>query len=318
MVISCIEVLSLLSTAEDFKQKLAIGFQTVLSVLHYVAEIPYHPVQPDVLKLVLSCVTYCTGIMSPHQMKEIAVTLTQIFKSHNSGNLGLHLETFVLASLIYVEILKSQSACDVKELPSLIKEASNHAISSILSNYEASDSTLLLHSLYLLKEALVYSHEGETEIDKNNEKISLETGIVETCEAFLLPWIQSDIQDEDALLGVLELFHTILLNGSPKSASLFASILVSSSWFSLSFGFLGVFPGESLKSMVYMIHGLVVDQVLGAEFGDKIRDVYLHLPSDPLDLLYLLGQKCLLDFNLASCQHAVLVLLYASSLYGER
>lgn len=256
--------------------------------------------------------------MSPKQMKEIAVTLTQMFKSHNAGNLGMHLETYVLACLIYVEILKSQSACDVKELPSLVKEASKHAISSMLSSHEASDTALLLHSIYFLKEALVYSHEGGTQIDKNNEKISLETSIVGTCEAFLLPWLQSDILDEDTLLGVLELFHTILLNGSPKSASLFASLLASSSWFSLSFGFLGVFSGESLKSMVYMIHSLVVDQVLSAEFGDKIRDVYLLLPTDPLDLLYLLGQKCLLDFDLASSQHAVLVLLYVSSLFGER
>jgi hypothetical protein len=286
--------------------------------MYYVAEIPYHPAQSHVLKLVLSCVTNCIGIMSPHQVKEIAVTLTHMFKSHNTGNLGMHLETFMLACLIYVEILKSQSACDVKELPSLVKEASKHAISSMLSSHEASDTTLLLHSIYLLKEALQYSHEGEKQIDDNNEKISLETSIVETCEALLLPWLQSDIQDEDALLGVLELFHTILLYGSPTSASMFASLLASSCWFNLSFGFLGLFPGESLKSMVYMIHGMVVDQVLSAEFGDKIRDVCLLLPADPLDLLYLLGQKCLLDFNLASCQHAVLVLFYVSSLFGER
>ncbi|KAJ4791004.1 Protein PRD1 [Rhynchospora pubera] len=319
LVISCIEVLSLLSTADDsFKQKLAIGFQTILSVLHYVAEIPYHPVQPHVLKLVLSCVTFCTGIMSPHQTKGIAATLTQLIKSHSSGDLGMHMETFVLACLIFVEILKSQSACEIKELPLLVKEASKHALSSIFSSHEASDTTLLLHSLYILKEALVYSHEGNTLTDISNEKISLETSIVETCEVFLLPWLQNDIQDEDALLGVLELFHMILLNGSIKSASGFARLLASSSWFNLSFGFLGVFPGESLRSMVYMIHSLVVDQILGVEFGDKIRDVCLLLPSDPLDLLCLLGQKCLFDFNLASRQHAVLVLLYITSLYGNR
>ncbi|KAJ3675756.1 hypothetical protein LUZ60_004798 [Juncus effusus] len=52
--------------------------------------------------------------------------------------------------------------------------------------------------------------------------------------------------------------------------------------------------------------------------GKNDVDVCVNLPSDPRDLVYLLGQKNLHDLNLTACQNAVIVMLHVGSLYGER
>lgn len=50
---ACIRVLGLLATAEQaFSQSLAMGFTTLVRALRYVAEIPFHPTQSQVLRLV--------------------------------------------------------------------------------------------------------------------------------------------------------------------------------------------------------------------------------------------------------------------------
>ncbi|XP_073007558.1 protein PUTATIVE RECOMBINATION INITIATION DEFECT 1 isoform X1 [Typha latifolia] len=318
LIVPCIQVLSLLANAvEIFKERLAIGFPTLLFVLHYVAEIPFHPVQSHVLKLIWTCILNSPGIMSISQAEEIAVTLTEIFRRHSTGELGMSPEAFTLACSTFVEILKSSSSFDIQKLSSPIKEASRNAISSCTKSHEYSD--LLLYSLYLLKEALLYSREEYT--NPNSHKTDIENSIIETCETYLLPWLQRvsfDGQHEEALLGVLEIFHIILLKGSDIKARKFADMLASSSWFSLSFGCLGLFPSDHMKSRVYLMLSSVIDKVLGTDFGQAIRDAYMYLPSDPLELIYLLGQKSLQDINLVSCQHAALIILYVSSLYGER
>ncbi|XP_072961371.1 protein PUTATIVE RECOMBINATION INITIATION DEFECT 1 isoform X2 [Typha angustifolia] len=318
LIVPCIQVLSLLANAvEIFKERLAIGFPTLLFVLHYVAEIPFHPVQSHVLKLIWTCILNCPGIMSISQAEEIAVSLTEIFRRHSTGELGMSSEAFTLACSTFVEILKSSSSFDIQKLSLLIKEASRNAISSCTKSHEYSD--LLLYSLYLLKEALLYSREEYT--NPNSHKTDIENSIIETCETYLLPWLQRvsfDGQHEEALLGVFENFHIILLKGSDIKARKFADMLASSSWFSLSFGCLGLFPSDHMKSRVYLMLSSVIDKVLGTDFGQAIRDAYMYLPSDPLELIYLLGQKSLQDINLVSCQHAALIILYVSSLYGER
>jgi len=82
LVISSIQVLLLLARSEEkFKEKLAIGFSTLLPVLHYVAEIPFHPVQSHVLQLVWICMVNCSGILSLPQEEQIACTLTAILRS---------------------------------------------------------------------------------------------------------------------------------------------------------------------------------------------------------------------------------------------
>ncbi|KAA8548339.1 hypothetical protein F0562_000023 [Nyssa sinensis] len=49
-----------------------------------------------------------------------------------------------------------------------------------------------------------------------------------------------------------------------------------------------------------------------------IRDVALHLPSDPIDMMFLLGQKSSHNLELVCCQSAVFLILYTSSLYNDR
>ncbi|RLM74576.1 hypothetical protein C2845_PM15G04710 [Panicum miliaceum] len=319
LVISSIQVLLLLARSEEkFKEKLAIGFSTLLPVLHYVAEIPFHPVQSHVLQLVWICMVNCSGILSLPQEEQIACTLTAILRRNGNGELGMSSETFILVCSILIEILKSPHAHDIEKLPSFIEESSRYAISSTLSHKY--DSRIPIpHSLLLLKEALLFCLEGS----KHNisSKKDLEDNIIETCGTILLHWLESavvDGNDEETLAGILQIFQLILSRATDKKPLKFAELLASSSWFSLSFGFMGLFPTDHVKSVVYLVTSSIVDRVLGCNYGETIRDAHIYLPSDPTELMYLLGQCSTEDFNLASCQCAILSILYACSFYNER
>ncbi|CAN6242135.1 unnamed protein product [Urochloa humidicola] len=318
LVISSIQVLLLLARSEEqFKEKLAIGFSTLLPVLHYVAEIPFHPVQSHVLQLVWICIINCSGILSLPQEEQLACTLTAILRRNGNGELGMSSETFILVCSILIEILKSPHAHDIEKLPPLIEEASRYAISSTLS-HEYDSRILIPHSLLLLKEALLFC----LEVSKSNvsTKKDLEDSVIETCGTILLQWLESavvDGNDEETLAGILQIFQIILSRATDKKPLKFAELLASSSWFSLSFGFMGLFPTDHVKSAVYLITSSIVDRVLGCNYGETIRDAHIYLPSDPTELMYLLGQCSTEDFNLASCQCAILSILYACSFYNE-
>ncbi|KAL6650538.1 hypothetical protein ACP70R_009463 [Stipagrostis hirtigluma subsp. patula] len=319
LVVSSIQVLSFLARSEEkFNEKLAIGFSTLLPVLHYVAEIPFHPVQSHVSRLVWICMVNCSGILSLPQEEQIACTLTAILRRNGNGELAMSSETFILVCSILIEILKSPRAHDMEKLPSLIEEASKHAISSTLS-HEYNSRLLVPHSLLLLKETLIFCLEGDQ--DRISGKKDLEDSIIETCGTFLLNWIESAIvdgNDEETLAGILQIFQIILSRTSENRPFKFAELLASSSWFSLSFGFMGLFPTDDVKSAVYLVTSSIIDRVLGCNYGETIRDSYIYLPADPTELMYLLGQCSSEDFNLASCQCAILVILYACSFYNDR
>ncbi|XP_042471205.1 protein PUTATIVE RECOMBINATION INITIATION DEFECT 1 isoform X1 [Zingiber officinale] len=317
VIISCLHILDILATADEaFVHRLAVGFNILLPVLRYVIEIPLHPAQNHALKLVWTCITHCPGIMSISQVEELAGILAQLFKRKATVELPIVSEAFTLACLTFVELLKSPSSCNINQLAPLIQEASRNAIISSISSQE--DSVIFLYSLYLVKE--LYSSIVE-ECSITCAKQELEKQITETCEKYLLPWLArviDEMQDEEIVLGILETFHLILLKGSEIVARCFAEFLVSSSWFSLAFGCLGFFPTAKMKTRIYMMLSSVIDLLLGPDLGEPIRDCYLNLPCDPLELIYLLGQSNLQDSFLASCQSAVLMLLYVSSLYDDR
>jgi hypothetical protein len=174
----------------------------------------------------------------------------------------------------------------------------------------------MLNSLYLLKEAYDYCFEGKS---TDPDYMGLRDCILDICASKLLPWISTNINeiDEDIALGVLENFHSMLLQSDfqPKE---FVDALVSSSWFSFSFGCLGLFPTENMRWRVYFLLSSILDVLLGNDSGQSIRDVALHLPSAPIDLLFLLGQKGSHNQELFCCQSAVLLILYTSSLYDDR
>ncbi|KAF8780719.1 hypothetical protein HU200_001325 [Digitaria exilis] len=319
LVISSIQVLLCLARSEEnFKEKLAVGFSTLLHVVHYVAEIPFHPVQSHVLQLVWICIVNCSGILSLPQEEQIACTLTAILRRNGNSELGMSSETFILVCSILIGILKSPHAHDIEKLPPFIEEASKYAISSALS-HEYDSMILIPHSLLLLKEGLIFCLEGS----KHNisSKKDLEDKIIETCGTILLHWLQSavvDGSDEETLVGILQIFQIILSSATDKKPLKFAELLASSSWFSLSFGFMGLFPTDHVKSIVYLVTGSIVDRVLGCDYGETIRDAHIYLPSDPTELMYILGQRSTEDFNLASCQCAILSILYACSFYNGR
>ncbi|EEC77052.1 hypothetical protein OsI_15436 [Oryza sativa Indica Group] len=120
---------------------------------------------------------------------------------------------YVFEVLRLSEILKLPSADDIQKLPSFIVEASKHAISLTFS-HEYDCLFLIPHSLLLLKEALIFCLEGNK--DQILRKKSLEDSIIETCETYLLPWLESAIVDGWLLtikiLASVEQY--ILLNGA--------------------------------------------------------------------------------------------------------
>ncbi|KAM6545389.1 hypothetical protein CsatB_026125 [Cannabis sativa] len=317
VVKSCLQVLDLLSTAKQaFKQRLLVGFSTLIPVLQYVAEIPFHPAQRHTLKLIWTCISDCPRIPSASQIKEIVVILTRMLGKHAGGEIDMLPETFTMACLIFVSLLKSPSSHGTLSLTSSIKEALQYTVLTCLSIPDK-NSCQLLHSLYLLKEVSEYSHD-EKFADTSN--IELRTCVVDICVVHLLPWFLTFFKEieEETVLIVLETFHSILIWDSDIQTTEFADKLVSSSWFSLSFGCLGLFPTDKMKQKVYLVLSSLVDVILDKDSGQCIRDVALSLPSDPVDLLFLLGQRSSNNLELSSTQSAILTILLGSSLYDER
>ncbi|KAI7753867.1 hypothetical protein M8C21_025623, partial [Ambrosia artemisiifolia] len=316
LVSSSLQVLDLLSVAEvAFKQRLAIGFTTLVPVLRYVAEVPFHPAQWQLLKILSECVSNCPGIISSSNIEEISLVMTGMLKKHIDGDANMFPETFTVVCSALVALMKSPSSHGALSIAKSLEDISRYTITTCL-RYYGEHSSQMLHSLYLLKEAYEYSFEVSP---VNSNYKGLRDCILDICETKLLPWVSTNINeiDEDIALGVLELFHSILIQSDfqPKK---FADVLVSSSWFSFSFGCLGLFPTEKMKWRVYFLLSSILDVILGNDSGQSIRDVALHLPSDPMDLLFLLGQKGSHNQEVLSCQSAVLLILYSSSLYDDR
>lgn len=318
LVKACVQVLDLLSSADQaFRQRLAIGFTTLLPVLRYVADVPFHSVQTLTLKLILNCVSNCPGIVSNSHIEEISLILTRMLKKHVDGETGMLADTFVVVCSLMVALMKSPSHTGASGLASSLQDASKHAILACLSIYGRHPSQFL-HSLYLLKEAYAYGSEANS---TNASNMELGNCIVEVCKIHILPWFVSiinEMEEEDIALGVLETFHSILLHDYDNKPKEFADVLASSSWFSLSFGCLGMFPSEKMKWRIHLLFSSIVDVLLGNDSGQPIRDAASHLPSDPIDMLYLLGQKSSHNVESITCQSAVLLILYTSSLYGDR
>ncbi|KAL5542709.1 hypothetical protein UlMin_010419 [Ulmus minor] len=315
VVNSCLQVLDHLSKAQQaFKQRLVVGFATLVPVLQYVAQIPFHPVQSQTLKLIWNCISDCPGIPSASHIKELVLILTRMLEKHANGEMGMLPETFAMVCSIFVSLLKSPSSHGTLSLAAPIKQAAQHAVLACL-NVSDSNPYQLQYSLFLLKEAYLYSRE-----ENSDDCADLRNSIEDLCTVHLVPWLVNSFKEieEETILGVLEMFSSALLWNSNTQAILFAENIVSSSWFSLSFGFLGLFPTERMKLKVYLILGYLVDAILGSDYGQPIRDAAPNLPSDPIDLLFLLGQKSFHNKELSTSQSAILTILYASSLYDER
>lgn len=317
IVNSAIRVLDLLSNAElVFRQRLAIGFSTLVPILRYVAEIPFQPVQCPLLKLILNCVLNCPGVVSNCSGEEISSILAGMFKKHMDGEIGMLPETFTLSCSILVAIMKCSSSRGNSSLASSVEDASRSAISICLGNIHP-NTNQILHSLYLLKEAYAYDQENNI---PDCPKMGLQFCVIDILRLKVLPWflkVINDIEEEVIVLGVIETFHSIL-QGSIIEGKNFAESLVACSWFSVLFGCLGLFPTEKMKWRVYLIFSSIADVLIGSDSGQPIRDATSHMPSDPTDLLFLLGQKSSYNLELFNCQSAVLLILYISSLYNDR
>ncbi|CAI9117522.1 OLC1v1018922C1 [Oldenlandia corymbosa var. corymbosa] len=313
---SCIRVLDLLSTAvQAFRQRLAIGFPTLIPALQYVAEVPFHPAQTQSLKLVSYCVSNCPGVVSTSHVEEIGLILTGLLKKHIDGESGIASETFNLACSLLVSLMTTFSASALN-LNSL-QDASEGAVLTCLRSYDKHPDQFL-YALYLFKEAFCFSFKGNQNKPINMDLISRNFYL---CKTQLLPWFMrtiNSIDEEDIILGVVETFNAILMLDSNAETRIFADTLVSSSWFSVLLGCLGSFPTEKMKLNVYGIFSSIVDVLSGNNGGQSLRVAASLLPSDPMDLLFLLGQKGSHDVELLSCQSAVLQILYISSLYDDR
>ena len=319
MIIPCLRVLDLLTAAEDtLRKKLVVGFPTLLSIACHVADIPLHPVQYHAIKLVWICISNCPGVISISQVEELTVLLTRMFARYSGGEFGMLPETFILACLTFVESLKSPSSHQIKKLETLVKETLNSTILSSLSIHKTSGQPLL-YSLYLMKEAILYSEKERSLCSSGSEEIM--NCITEICETSLMPWLGQSLaegKDEDTVVEIIEIFHLLLLQESEFQKTKVSESLVSSCWISWSFGYLALLPSDKMKCKIYLLLSSILDCILGREFGEPIIKAYSNLPSDPMELLFLLGQSSACDDNLLNCQSAVITILYSSILFEER
>ncbi|KAM7266580.1 hypothetical protein ACFE04_004477 [Oxalis oulophora] len=317
VVDSCLRVLSLFSEADQaFRERLVVGFPTLIRVLHYVAEIPFHPSQSLTLKLLWSCLSDCPGILSTSHVHELIIVLTRMVKRHTDEQTSILPETFIMACSIFVSLLKSPSFLETSYLPASVQDVSKHAVLSCFTTSEK-DSSQLLHSLFLLKEAYAYSLEKSS--TSSSGKVELRNSILDVSVSHLLPWFMTNVNQitAEVVLGIFETFNFILLQNSDTQVTQFAKALASSSWMSLSFGCLGLFPSENVKWRVYLMLSSLIDVLLGDDTGKPIRDSALFLPSDPSDLLFLLGQKNSHNFQLCTSQLAFLLILHVASLFDD-
>lgn len=313
----CLQALDLLSTAEEaFKPRLVVGFSTLVPVLRYVTEVPFHPVQYETLKLIYECISECQGAVSTSQLEELVLVLIKMFRKHSDGEMGMIPETFIVACSVFEALMRSPSCNGALDLSKSIEEAIKQAILACLYVSER-NMNQILQCLYLLKEAYSYSHEGNS---SNSSKQELRSCILDICRTHLLPWLVTGISEmeEEIVLGLLEIFHSILLLHCSNNSMEFAETLMSSCWFGFSYGCLGLFTGDRMKHRIYLLLSSLMDSLLGNDSGQPIRDAALHLPSDPVDLLFLLGQRSTSSLDFPSCQSAALLIMYTSSLYDER
>ncbi|CAI8587551.1 unnamed protein product [Vicia faba] len=313
----CLQVLNLLSNSEEaFRPRLVVGFSTLVPVLRYVTEVPFHPVQCETLKLIYECISECPGAVSTSQLEELVLVLIKMLIKHSDGEMGMVPETFIMACSVFVALMRSPTCNGALDLSKSILEAVKHAILACLYVSERNINQIL-QCLYLLNEAYAYSHDANS---THTSKLELRSGVLDICRTHLLPWLTTGINEmeEEIILGLLEIFHSILLLHCNINSREFAETLMSFCWFSFSYGCLGLYAGDRMKQRIYLLLGSLIDSLLGNDTGQPIEDAALHLPSDPVDLLFMLGQRSTDSLDFSPCQSAALLIMYTSSLYDER
>ncbi|EOA18674.1 hypothetical protein CARUB_v10007250mg, partial [Capsella rubella] len=306
-----------LSAEHSFWKRLVIGFPSVIQVLHYVGEVPCHPFQIQTLKLISSCISDFPGIASSSQVQEIALVLKRMLERYYSQEIGLFTDAFAIICSVFVSLLNIPSFAETPDVLTSLQESLRHAILASLSLPEK-DSTQILHAVYLLNEVYAYCT-APTSMNKTS-CIELRHSVIDVCASHLLPWFLADVNEvsEEATLGIMETFQSILLQNSDIQAKEFAEVLVSADWFSFSFGCLGNFPTAKIKQRVYLMLSSLVDVLLEQKAGSYIRDAIPCLPTDPQDLLFLLGKDSSNNQEFAFCQSAALLIFHTSWIYNDR
>ncbi|CAH8314385.1 unnamed protein product [Eruca vesicaria subsp. sativa] len=315
---SCLRVLDLFSLAEhSFQKKLVIGFPSIIQVLHYVAKVPCHPFQIQTLNLASSCISDFPGIASKSQVQEIALVLKRMLERYYSQEMGLFPDAFAIICSLFVSLMKTPSFAQTPDVFKSLQESLRHAVLVCLSIPE-NDSTQISHAVYLISEVYAYCT-SPTSID-NTSCIELRHCVIDVCVSHLLPWLLSDVNEvnEEATLGIMETFNSILLQNSDFQVVEFAEILVSADWFSFSFGCLGNFSTAKMKQRIYLMLSSLVDVLHRQKLGSHIRDALPSLPSDPQDLLFLLGQDSSNNQELVSCQFAALIIFHTGWIHNDR
>lgn len=313
LVIWCIRALSLLSAAEPaFTQRFSIGFPTVIRVLGYVAEITLHPVQTDTLMLISTCLSNCPGIISTTQAEDLLLILTKMLNQHAVDAVGLSSDAFSAACSAFIFLLNTPSCHAIKGFAvSSILEVLKNVISYALDSKHEEN---MLHSLDFFRGAFIFTLSDREDSDIEIAKASL----VEICEIHLLPSVTRMSENEETVHAFLKTICCVLQETSVVQTTNFAEKLAVSSWFSFSFESLARFPSNDVRTDIFLIFSLLIDQLVGNGLGEAAREASSNLPSDPVDLLFLLGQKSSCNSELLCSQSAIISILYASYLYGDR
>ncbi|KAH9299375.1 hypothetical protein KI387_031057, partial [Taxus chinensis] len=315
IVIWCIRILNLLSTAEHaFTRRFTVGFTTVTRVLGHVAGITLHPVQTDTILLISAWLSNSPGIISAGQAEDLLLILIKMLNQHGIGDVGLSSEAFNAVCSAFIALLKTPSCHAIKGLTvNSIHAVLKRAISSAC---DSKHNETMLNSLYFFNEAFMFtldisnSEPSDIEVAKAN--------LVDICEIYLLPSVSRMSENEETTRALLQTFNYILKDTSLVQTKKLAEKLVVSQWFSFSFECLARFPTEDMRNDIFLVLSFLIEQLAGDGMGEVVREASHNLPLDPVDLLFLLGQRSSYSSELHCSQIAIISILHTSHLYGDR
>eukprot|EP00249_Psilotum_nudum_P036636 c8238_g1_i1 orf=204-1391(+) len=303
-----------------FVQRFPIGFETVTRTLDFLFGSALFTVQSDALMLIATGLSNCPGAVSPSQAERLMSLLTDKLKQNAGEGLNLMHDTFNSICEVLTALLRLPCISSIHDVTSLVETAAESAMTTAVSNLaNANDSKerSLKYAIDFLKEAFKFSLEFNSRLPCCN----LTEMLLELCGVHLVPIFKNyseSLIDEDTVLAIFETFRFILEEASAVGSTRLAEKLAAASWFSLSFSCVAEFPGQRMKENALILLQNLVEKLDGGHVEEIVKEYIIQLPADSQDLLFLLEQSSLDNFEVMLAQFATISILYTSQLCGDR
>ncbi|KAH7447738.1 hypothetical protein KP509_01G119100 [Ceratopteris richardii] len=318
MVPWAVRVLSILSEANDaFKQRFAIGLETLNWVLKCSLETALLPMQTDVLNLIHIGLTNYLGAIPCVSVEQILRTIVLIFQHSTSDNISLEYDSFNTACSACLALLRLPCVCSIREIESLLSSAVSSTFFCVsMAGLVGLEHRMLKHAVLLLKEVFSVSVIPYSPTDSCLIEV-----IINTIEVILLPFFLKNlalIEDEDTVRAVLEVLVTILDQPNSVVAWRLSDNLAAASWISVTYELMARFTSCSLRHLIMNLLGSLICVLERGNLDENIKNQFSQLPSDPHDVLVLLALSSVHDQQLKLIQFGIIKILYYNHIYGDR